>query len=197
MKNVEEEFAGYRTRYNHEVSEKNARIIQLEQEKRQREEDFDRLFDIKISLERELMVYRQLLDSAENNLSLNNARSPIRIITHFNLRAEKVNPPNILISDYDTDRVVLYNVSDDDYTLQRSTKLKAYNVDRQELGNYEFMNDVIIERHSQITVWINDNNNTVRNDTDDDFYAPIPWTTDNHLFVELLGPDQRVYIYFI
>ena len=66
---LKEKYENYRQKYNNEISEKNARIIQLEQEKRQREEDFEKLFDIKISLERELIVYCQLLDSLEINLN--------------------------------------------------------------------------------------------------------------------------------
>ena len=53
----------FKHKFTEEIKTKNQTISDLEQKLRDLTEKFDRLFDIKISLERELEVYRSLLDS--------------------------------------------------------------------------------------------------------------------------------------
>ena len=53
----------FKRKFTEEIKTKNQTISDLEQKLRDLTEKFDRLFDIKISLERELEVYRSLLDS--------------------------------------------------------------------------------------------------------------------------------------
>ena len=53
----------FKRKFTEEIKTKNQTISDLERRLGDLNEKFDRLFDIKISLERELEVYRSLLDS--------------------------------------------------------------------------------------------------------------------------------------
>ena len=63
LKNALNELNEFKRKFTEEIKTKNQTISDLEQKLRDLNEKFDRLFDIKISLERELEVYRSLLDS--------------------------------------------------------------------------------------------------------------------------------------
>lgn len=78
--------------YNEDISNRNRRIEELENESNRARQEFNRLFDTNISLERELEVYRRLLDDGENHLD-----------TFTNLRAQG----NGIVSRYSGQNVII------------------------------------------------------------------------------------------
>jgi hypothetical protein len=108
---TEEDLRILQVRFNNEIVLKNARIQELEEEKRKLQDEFEKLFDDRISLERELEVYRNLLELEEVRFNfLRN--SPVHSVTltarnHYSISSGN----NIVIAQHGEDYISIFNVS--------------------------------------------------------------------------------------
>ena len=110
---MEDLFKNRTNKYNEEVDEKNNRIQLLENEISKLRGDFNKAFDDKISLERELKVYRDLLEFEENRFNFLNS-SPLNFVTldsrrRFNYSITSGN--TVVISQERDDYVAIFNTS--------------------------------------------------------------------------------------
>ncbi len=99
-------------KYNDDISQKNARIKELEAERRNLQDDFDKLFDTKISLERELTVYRNLLELDEGRFKfLRDSKISAVTLTakaHYSISSGN----NIVIAQHGQEYISVFNISD-------------------------------------------------------------------------------------